>query len=224
MAKKTKVRAKKDDRMIGDFNQMSDVDPYDGEVEVGGRRVLTQDGGVAPINKSTQRKELSDKLSHRSRYYPIYVLNGLSEAVDSNYEIPKINLCNQIFDEIKAHIPYHILSTQELDTALRITPRLFSANAVGIWNELGWAEEEFLVDKKNQLALPLALHVAMTKYVADPEKYAKEKMKEIKPLPAYKSKHNVELKKLQRRLMDYYEPSLLADVVDQIMNYKPKKK
>ena len=221
MAKKTKGKAK-GDNIIDSLSKIDGVPAYDGEYEVSGRRVLKQEGGVAPINKSTQRKELSDKLSHRSRYYPIYVLNGLSEAVDSNYEIPKINLCNQILDEIKAHIPYHILTPQELNTALKITPRLFSANAVGIWEELGWADKEFLNEKENQI--PLALQVAMKKYIADPEKYAKEKEDNLKSWKYERFKHLKQLKALETGLADYFEPSLLANVVDQIRSYNPKKK
>jgi len=218
MAKKTRVEPEKD-KVLDNLSKIKGIPLIDGAYEVGGRRVVEQDGSVSAPSKSTLRKELSDKLTPKSKYYPayMYALNGGS--VDPNYEIPRVNFCNQVLEEVKAHIPYQILNPQELDIALRITPRLFSPNAVGIWSELGWAEKEYLVEQK----FPLALQAAMTRYVANPAKYAEEKRKEIESLQADKSKHVVELKDLQCRLMDYFEPSLLADVVDKVMNPKPKK-
>lgn len=240
MATKAKIQSRgekeKRDRALTSMKGVPTVPAYDGEFSVGGRRVLAQEGSVLPVSKSikekdTLRQELSDKLIHDRAHYPVYVyaLASQGSVAEPHFEVPRAKFCYQIFDEIAAHLPYHVLGAGELNTALRITPRLFSPNAIGVWDELEWAEQEFLVDKNAnpERALPLALQAAMTKYVLDPVKYADEKYKVIESLkanPDDRAKHMTELKKLQFGLMDYFEPSLLADVVQEIMSYNVKKK
>jgi hypothetical protein len=238
MARKqlSKGDKEKRDRVLTTIDRVPTVPVYDGEFSLSGRRVLVQEGSLLPLSRSVVeqdnlRRELSDKLVHDRAHYPIYMY-GLTrkEGTSEPYcEIPRVKLCDQIFSDIASYLPYQVLEARELDTALRITPVLFSPNAIRIWDELGWAEKEFLVDKNANpgFAIPLALQAAMGKYIADPVRYSDGKNQVIdawKENPAERAKYIKDLKNLKFRLMDHFEPSLLANIVDEIMDYDPKKK
>lgn len=215
------------DKVKCSLDEITGVSPFDGSIEIDGCRVVEQDGAVNPPSKSTIRKGLVAK-GPRSRYYPSYIYALNSASAESGFEVPRVQLCYQLLEDVMTHIPYHKLPAKQLNTAILITPELLSQNIIPVWDDFRWAEKEFLIDRKeNKYPIPLSLNAAMLEYIADPRRYAANKcaiVKSIKENQSDRLKHIRGLEKLQIRLMDCFQPSLVADVVDEIMQYKPKKK